>query len=36
MATTDVMQLSKRGKRAIGRVGLAPSHAATSNTLLMN
>ena len=33
---TDVLQLSKSGKRAIGRVGLAPSHAATSNKLLMN
>ena len=32
----DVLQLSKSGKRAIGRVGLAPSHAATSNKLLMN
>ena len=32
----DVLQLSKSGKRAIGRVGRAPSHAATSNTLLMN
>ena len=30
----DVLQLSKSGKRAIGRVGLAPSHAATSNKLL--
>ncbi len=29
-------QLSKSGKRAIGRVGRAPSHAATSNKLLMN
>ena len=33
---TDVLQLSKSGKRAIGRVGRAPSHAATSNKLLMN
>ena len=33
---TDVLQLSKSCKRAIGRVGLAPSHAATSNKLLMN
>ena len=32
----DVLQLSKSGKRAIGRVGQAPSHAATSNKLLMN
>ena len=32
----DVLQLSKSGKRAIGRVGRAPSHAATSNKLLMN
>ena len=32
----DVLQLSKSSKRAIGRVGRAPSHAATSNTLLMN
>ena len=32
----DVLQLFKSGKRAIGRVGLAPSHAATSNKLLMN
>ena len=32
----DVLQLSKSGMRAIGRVGLAPSHAATSNKLLMN
>ena len=32
----DVLQLSKSGKSAIGRVGLAPSHAATSNKLLMN
>ena len=31
-----VLQLSKSGKRAIGRVGRAPSHAATSNKLLMN
>ena len=34
--STDVLQLSKSGKRAIGRVGRAPSHAATSNKLLMN
>ena len=27
----DVFQLSKSGERAIGRVGRAPSHAATSN-----
>ena len=32
----DVLQLSKSGKRAIGRVGRAPSHAATPNKLLMN
>ena len=32
----DVLQLSKSGKRAIGRVDRAPSHAATSNSLLMN
>ena len=32
----DVLQLSKSGKRVIGRVGRAPSHAATSNKLLMN
>ena len=34
--TTDVLQLSKSGKRAMGRVGRALSHAATSNKLLMN
>ena len=32
----DVLQLSKSGQRAIGRVGRAPSHAATPNKLLMN
>ena len=32
----DVLQLSKSGKRAIGRVGRAPSHAATPNKLLMH
>ena len=32
----DVLQLSKSGKRAIGRVGQAPSHTATPNKLLMN
>ena len=31
-----VLQLSKSGKSAIGRVERAPSHAATSNSLLMN
>ena len=32
----DVLQLSKSDKRAIGRVGRAPSHAATPNKLLMH
>ena len=32
----DVLQLSKSGKRAIGWVGQAPSHATTSNSLLMD
>ena len=32
----DVLQLSRSGKRAKGRVDQAPSHAATSNSLLMN
>ena len=32
----DVLQLLKIGQRTIGRVDLAPSHAATSNSLLMN
>ena len=32
----DVLQLSKSGKGAIDQVGRAPSHAATSNSLLMN
>ena len=33
---TDVLQLSKSGQRTLGRVDRAPSHAATSNSLLMN
>ena len=33
---TDVLQLSKSGQRMIGRVDRAPSHAATSNSVLMN
>ena len=32
----DVLQLSKINKRATGWVDQAPSHAATSNSLLMN
>ena len=32
---TDVLQLSKRGRRAMRRVDHAPSHAATPNSLLM-
>ena len=32
----DVLQLLKSGQRTIGRVDRAPSHAATSNSLLMN
>ena len=32
----DVLQLSKSGQRMIGQVDRAPSHAATSNSLLMN
>ena len=32
----DVLQLSKRGRRAMGRVEQAPSHAPTPNSLLMN
>ena len=32
----DVLQLSKRGRRAMGRVEQAPSHATTPNSLLMN
>ena len=32
----DVLQLFKSGTSAIGRVGRAPSQAATSNRLLMN
>ena len=31
----DVLQLSKRGKRAMGRVDQAPSHSATPTSLLM-
>ena len=33
---SDVLQLLKISKRAAGWVDLAPSHAATSNSLLMN
>ena len=33
---SDVLQLSRSGKSAIGRVARAPSHAATSNSLWMN
>ncbi len=33
---TDVLQLSKSGQRTLGRVDRAPSHAATTNSLLMN
>ena len=33
---TDVLQLSKISKRATGWVDQGPSHAATSNSLLMN
>ncbi len=32
----DVLQLSKSSKRATGWVDQTPSHAATSNSLLMN
>ena len=32
----DVLQLSNISKRATGWVDQAPSHAATSNSLLMN
>ena len=32
----DVLQLSKISKRATGWVDQTPSHAATSNSLLMN
>ena len=32
----DVLQLSTSGQRTRGRVDRAPSHAATSNSLLMN
>ena len=32
----DVLQLSKSGRGAIGRVDRATSHAATPNSLLMN
>ena len=31
-----MLQLSKIGQRELGRVNQAPSHAATSNSLLMN
>ena len=31
-----VLQLSKNGKRATGWIDRAPSHAATSNSLLIN
>ena len=33
---SGVLQLSKSGRRAIGRVDRVPSHAATPNSLLMN
>ncbi len=32
----DVLQLSKRGRRAMGRVKQALSHATTPNSFLMN
>ena len=32
----DVLQLSKSGERAMGQPDQAPSHATTSNRLLMN
>ena len=35
-STRDVLQLSKRGRRAMGRVEQAPSHATIPNSLLMN
>lgn len=35
-ATMDVLQLSKSSQRTMGRVDRAPSHAATSNSVLMN
>ena len=35
-STRDVLQLSTRDKRAMGRVEQAPSHATTPNSLLMN
>ena len=35
-STRDVLQLSKKGRRAMGRVEQAPSHATIPNSLLMN
>ena len=35
-STRDVLQLSKRGRRAMGRVEQVPSHATIPNSLLMN
>ena len=32
----NLLQLSKSGQRTMGRVDRAPSHAAPSNSLLMN